>query len=172
MEIYKDIPGYEGFYQASNKGNIKSLGRKVKVSHGGLRIKHERILVQMKHSRYLCVNLSKYGAIKMYLTHQLVAMAFLDHKPDKYNIVVDHIDDNGNNNNVENLQLISHRDNIVKGMSRESGVVGIYFRPNPPRWVSTHQRNNKSKFIGSFLTKEEAIEKRKEYLFNLKNENE
>lgn len=112
-EIYKPIPGYE-FYEVSNLSNIKSVSRIIR----GKFKSEERILKQNKMSTgYLCVALSKDQKRKTHLVHQLVAMAFLSHKPNgnrKGAIVVDHIDNNKLNNRLENLQLLTVTENLRK----------------------------------------------------------
>ncbi len=94
-EIWKDIPGYEGLYQASSFGNIRSLNwRKQNIV---------RNLYLKPHNKgYLQVELSKGGKKKMITVHRLVALAFI---PNPDNLpVINHKDENKNNNNVENLE--------------------------------------------------------------------
>ena len=95
MEIWKNVKGFED-YEVSELGNVKSL-----------KLGKERILKNSIDKKgYYKVNLSNKGKTKTFKVHKLVAMAFLNHKPCGYKIVVDHIDNNPLNNNVENLQLI------------------------------------------------------------------
>ena len=100
MEIYKEIPNYLGLYEVSNYGNVR------RVTDKGF-----RQLTLNNTNKYLRVNLSKNGKVKTYGVHVLVAMAFLNHKPQKHLIIVDHIDNNPLNNRVENLQLITTAEN-------------------------------------------------------------
>ena len=91
-EIWKDIPKFEGYYQVSNFGRIKSLSR--------YQSKKERILTQSKTNHgYLSVCLSVVDK-KRYQTHQLVAICFLNHKPCGLEKVVDHKDNDRINNNL------------------------------------------------------------------------
>jgi hypothetical protein len=70
-EIWKDVPNYDGFYQVSNLGNVKSFYKK-----------NEKILKQgINRYGYKFVSLSKNNKQKTIKTHQLVAMAFLNHTP-------------------------------------------------------------------------------------------
>lgn len=109
MEIWKDIPGYEGFYQASSKGQIKSLSRVVRHNLGGDKIINERILNgYVNKYGYKRVELSKRGHSKQYSEHRLVALAFLGES----DLTVNHIDGNKLNNNIENLEYLSIADNI------------------------------------------------------------
>ena len=77
QEIWKDIPNYEGYYQVSNLGNVKSLAR---FNNLGKRVK-ERVLKNLVTTTkgYLVVRLSKIGLVKTKQIHQLVAEAFLNH---------------------------------------------------------------------------------------------
>ena len=119
QEIFKDIPGYEGCYQVSNLGRVKSLER---TSINCINVKYttqELILRQALQgnkgkAQYFGVGLMKDGKVKSIRVHKLVAIAFLGHKPNGNTIVVDHIDNNPFNNRVDNLQLITHGENMSK----------------------------------------------------------
>ena len=102
-EIFKNIEGFEGFYQVSNLGRVKALERFVKHSKGGLSLLKEKYLIPRKNSRgYLFVVLSKNGKCKNYRVHRLVAEAFI---PNPNNLPeVNHKDENKTNNTVENLE--------------------------------------------------------------------
>lgn len=111
-EIWKDIPNYEGLYQASSLGRIKSLKRIVKHSSGGNKTLSERILIQKinnkgRKSLWLCKN----GATKEYLVSRLIALTFIINPNKKINLVVGHIDNNPCNNRVENLKWITYSEN-------------------------------------------------------------
>jgi len=117
MEKFKDIPGLEKKYQVSNLGNVKSLKRYVKHNSGGLKVVNERILrYVIKNRGYKHVVLMKNGKHKGYYIHQLVAMAFLGHTPNGHKLVVDHINEDKLDNRVENLQLISNKENVIKSI--------------------------------------------------------
>jgi hypothetical protein len=107
MEIWKDIKGYEGLYQVSNYGRIKSFPRK------GTHINTEHILsINKDHKGYLMVTLTKKCKRKTYKVHRLVAEAFISNPNNLPQ--VDHIDDNKENIKVENLQWITNADNMKK----------------------------------------------------------
>ena len=105
MEIWKDIKGYEGLYQVSNYGRVKSCNTA---------IKRERILKPQQSSNgwYRAVCLSKNSKIKQSSIHRLVAEAFIPN-PKNYPLVM-HKDNNGLNNNVSNLQWGTHKMNNIQ----------------------------------------------------------
>ena len=106
MEEWKDIIGYEGIYQISNKGRVKSLNR---IDSRGHKV-NEKILRPGKRNNYLHVRLCKDGKFKDYKIHRLVAQAFL---PNPDNLpVVNHKDENKLNNNVENLEWCTQKYNV------------------------------------------------------------
>ena len=91
-EIWKDIEGYDGLYQISDKGRVKSL-----------KFGKEKILKLQKDTNgYLQVRLSKNGKQKMFQIHRLVALAFISN-PQNYP-QVNHKDENPSNNNLKNLE--------------------------------------------------------------------
>lgn len=108
-EVWKDIVGYEGLYQVSNLGNIKSLERKEK-SGNIIRKRKEKILKQRKAMGYKYVIICKNGIAKTYRTHRLVAETFipnLNNSPQ-----VNHKDGNKLNNCANNLEWCTCKYNI------------------------------------------------------------
>lgn len=102
-EIYKDIEGFEGLYQVSNYGRVKSL-------HYG----KERILRQQVNFGYCCVYLRNQNKErKNCLVHRLVAQAFIDN-PNNYE-EVNHIDEDKMNNHVTNLEWCDRKYNANYG---------------------------------------------------------
>ena len=129
MEVWKDLPSYEGVYQVSSLGNVKSLERKVK-NKDGFRTVRERILKPaVDVYGYYIVSLSVKQNVKKKPVHLLVAKAFLDHKSNgKAEIVVDHINNLKNDNKLSNLQVISHRKNCTKDQKGNySKFIGVSF---------------------------------------------
>ena len=111
QEIWKDIKGYEGLYQVSNMGRIKSLKRKVK-NKNGYRIANEKIIkpVLTDTCKYYAVGLHKNKKRKTLLVHRLVAINFIPN-PNNYT-EVNHKDENKQNNNVNNLEWCNHKYNM------------------------------------------------------------
>ena len=112
-EIWKDIPGYEGYYQASNKGKIKSLLFQNNVCNK--KYPREKIL-KAKKSKDNClrVELWKEGQHKTWLVYRLIAMTFLGIPKDK-KLTINHKDGNRLNNNIDNLEWLSLAENIKHG---------------------------------------------------------
>ncbi len=120
MEMWKDIPGYEGIYQASNLGNIRSAPNKVTANaRYSTRIWKSRIL-RPKCSKScgrgdFRVTLWKGGMRKDHLVARLVAMAWCDgYSP---GMTVNHIDGDYRNNAAANLEWLTLADNIRHGVS-------------------------------------------------------
>jgi hypothetical protein len=110
MEQWKDIKGFEGMYQVSNLGNVKSLKRTAKHWQGGIRIVPERILKLIYKREYAYVDLSINCKRKCVQVHRLVAEAFVENNNNEYYLVM-HMDNNPSNNNYENLRWGNHSTN-------------------------------------------------------------
>jgi hypothetical protein len=123
MEIWKDIPGYEGLYMASNFGNVASLKKGFNV------------LKQGQNQRYKHVSLWRDKKQKCVDVHQIIAITFLNHKPNKQTMVIDHIDNDSHNNRLENLQIIDQRTNSNKEKALPcSGIRGVYWSKLVNKW--------------------------------------
>lgn len=108
-EEWKDIDGYEGRYQASTIGRIKSLERKV-MANRSIRPVEEIILTAfICRNRYMAVNFV-YGGRKQFLVHRLIAITFLT--PIDGKNYVNHKDFNRENNAVSNLEWCTVKENI------------------------------------------------------------
>tara|TARA_R110000803_G_scaffold171512_2_gene234424 strand:- start:18 stop:524 length:507 start_codon:yes stop_codon:yes gene_type:complete len=151
MEIWKDVKNYEGRYQISNFGNVKSLERIVKHSRGGDKVVREKILQPgTDGGGYPQVTLHNSGRVTIKV-HRLVAESFLGHEPNgTHEIVVDHIDNNPLNNNINNLQLISQRENLSKDKKGTSKHTGVHWYKRDKKWVSSIRINGKLKHLGRF----------------------
>ena len=113
-EEWRDVVGYEGLYQVSDQGRVKSLERKVKHWRGGERIQKERILKPATaYNGYLLVPLYAGGKRKKLKVHRLVCQAFHDNPDNKP--CVNHIDENKTNNAANNLEWCTYEENNNHG---------------------------------------------------------
>ena len=110
-EIWKDIQGYEGFYQISNLGNVKSLERVVDKGNGILQHRKERIMNKRESvDGYYIAKLNVNKESTSIAIHILVARHFIDN-PNNYP-EVNHKDCNRKNNQVDNLEWCTHQQNV------------------------------------------------------------
>ena len=154
IEIWKDIPGYEGMYQVSDMGNVKSLGREVlRNDEYPIKIKEKILKPGLSSSGYLIVILCKNNLKKSITTHMLVAMAFLNHKSDGTNkICVDHINNIKTDNRVINLQIITNRENLSKDKKNgTSKYTGVSWSKSRNKWIAEITINGKGKHLGYFI---------------------
>lgn len=111
-EIWRDIKGYEGIYQVSNLGNIKSLERKVPhVNHGKMKtmLVKEKIMKFSITKGYYTVKLCKDNKYSCKRVNRLVAETFIENKENK--LEVNHKDGNKLNNRVDNLEWCTRSEN-------------------------------------------------------------
>jgi len=147
MSIYVDIPSYDGLYKINKNGDVKSLER-VSIQNHKL---NERILKpSVSGNGYLTVVLHKKKTRKTFQVHQLVAIAFLGHKPSGYNVVVDHVNNNPLDNRLENLQLTTARHNSSKNRTGTSIFTGVSWHKRDEIWNASIVINGKKKYLGSF----------------------
>jgi len=157
IEVWKDIPNYEGLYQASNLGNIKSMQRFVRHSCGGQQIVNERILkATKKKTGYLVVDLSKDGMRDNFRVHRLILLSFQRCS----NLPIDHIDGRKDNNNLSNLEYVTARENTFRhfdgNKKTSSKYVGVTWASDRNKWRSSIRINNKLKRLGSFDSETDA----------------
>ena len=108
-EIWKDIAGYEGLYQVSNFGRIKTVPHWQTYSDGDRHFYKERIRVPgVGHTGYLSIRLGSKG--REAGVHRFVAEAFLPRIPGKND--VNHIDGDKSNNMVDNLEWVDRKENM------------------------------------------------------------
>ena len=114
QEEWKDIQGYEGLYQVSNQGRVRSLGMRFIRSNLKPYTRPPRFLkYHASKCGYLCVELCNHGYTKRYVVHRLVALAFI---PNPNNLPeVNHKDEDKTNNCVGNLEWCTHKYNSTYG---------------------------------------------------------
>ena len=116
-EIWKTIKGYEGLYEVSNLGRVRSLDRCVVYANGQVHIHRGKILRPGISNVYMQVHLCKCGDMKQPLVHRLVADAFI---PNPENLPqVNHKDEDPSNNKVRNLEWCTSEYKINYGTRKE-----------------------------------------------------
>ena len=120
IEIWKDIKEYEGLYQVSNLGKVKSIDRVINNHF----YKSQIIKPYDNGIGYYKIKLCKNGKIKHFYLHRLVAQAFLeDYSP---LLEINHINHNKKDNNINNLESVSHLDNMKKAEEFYGGIFNQY----------------------------------------------
>ena len=119
-EVWKDVKGFEGLYRISNYGNVESVTR---FDTLGRRIPSRIMKPQKNKKGYLHVKLTKGRYYKHYLIHRLVADAFIGERPAE--LEVNHIDENKENNRADNLEYVTHSQNIRHGKGIEKRAKAV-----------------------------------------------
>ncbi len=157
QEIWKSILGYEGLYEVSNFGRIKSLPRSW-VAGKGFKMSHAGKILSLSKDKdgYKVVGLHKNKVGKNYKVHRLVVCSFRG-LSDKF--LIDHKDGDKSNNNLDNLRECTHRenqsfDNCKRRRSSKYRGESWHIRKN--KWCAMIGINGKQKHLGTFLLEEHA----------------
>lgn len=157
MEIYKDIPGYKGYYQASNLGNIRSVDRLVDAKNGRSQNRKGKVLrPSTNRCGYKLVTLVVDRVRKTESVHMLVMIAWRGHVPNgKKGLSIDHINELKHDNSIDNLQLLTNRENNVKSQNRgKSKYVGVTYQGK--KWRARITIDGVRKYLGEFLLEADA----------------
>lgn len=154
QEIWKKIKGFE-YYEVSNLGNVKSLDKESEMIwfiDSPKRIKKGKILKKiLKGGAYNVVTFYDNGFFQKYI-HRLVAEAFIGVIPKTH--TVNHIDGNKINNRVDNLEIISYRNNSIHAnlnKNQTSKYVGVYWNKARGKWVAMARASKgEKKYLGGF----------------------
>lgn len=166
-EKFRDVSGYEGLYQVSDQGRVKSLERWVVNGKSKRRVEEKNKNNLLINSGYLTVLLSEAGKNKRFLIHRLMGFTFLKDTY-KEGLVIDHIDNNKLNNNIFNLQWITPRLNASK--DRKNGTskyTGVRLCRSSGKYRSTIKINGKAKHLGMFINEFDARDAYQQSLNNL-----
>jgi len=157
MEIWKDVKDYEGIYKVSSFGRVKSLERKAWNGFGIHTIKERFLKGSIGGNGYLMVSLCKNGIPKKIAIHTVVSVAFLNHIPNGFKLVVNHKDFNKSNNHIDNLEIVTMRENTnQKHIPHSSKYTGVYFDKKRSKWRAHIQINGINKKIGYFVNEYDA----------------
>ncbi len=160
MEQWKAIKDYEGIYEISDQGRVKSLKR-IKIQRDGVHHPiRERIRKQnQERGGYLLVGLTKKCKTKVFVVHLLVWDHFGDRPRNGRIIQVDHKNEVKTDNRIENLQLLTARENCIKYTKTKrsaSKYTGLYWHKKNKKWVARIYINRRIKNLGCFTDEFEA----------------
>jgi len=162
VEEWRDIPNYEGYYQASDFGRVRSLDRTVVFSDGRERFYKGRVIKGSVDKGYRRTTLNLDGVGMNFKLSQLVAMAFLGHEPDGHNLVVDHVNGDRSDDRVENLRIVTHRANLSTCFrsdkdSLSSEYAGVSWHKETSKWGAQIRHNGVIARLGFYDTELEAF---------------
>jgi len=162
-EIWKDVPEYEGLYQVSSFGRVKSLERIAFCPRSIVvrKLKEKFLKPSTSRKGYLIVRLTLSWIERDVQVHQLVAIAFLGHVRNGNTMVVDHIDGNPKNNKLFNLRIVTSRENNSTCFrknkeSYSSKYAGVSWDKFRSKWAADITYNHIRTHLGRFLTEQDA----------------
>ena len=138
-EIWKPVKGYDGLYEVSNLGNVRSVDRYVMHGKGYRLLKGKPMKPQPNSRGYLRTTLYKNGQGKYYFIHRLAANAFI---PNPKNLpCIDHIDRNYLNNSVDNLRWCTQKENMNNPLTRKYASIKIWTKEANEKGLATKRKN-------------------------------
>lgn len=138
-EVWKPVKGYEGLYEVSNLGNVRSVDRHVMNGNRCCLLKGKPRKPYFISTGYLMADLFKNGQGKKYLIHRLVAEAFI---PNPENLpCIDHINTIKTDNRVENLRWCSNKENMNNPLTREHINIKIRSEEVQEKRLATIRKN-------------------------------
>lgn len=159
-EIWKPIPGYEGIYEISSWGNVRSLERWQKIRGNSIRLQPSKLLSINYTGVYPQICLSKNNQKKSFRVHLIVDFVFFDIVD--YDYIINHKDLNKKNNYYKNIERINHRENtshyFKNNFEKTSKFTGVSYDKSKPKrpWVASFRYNKKCVKLGNFESEEEA----------------
>ena len=150
-EIWKPVKGYEGLYEVSSYGRVKNLGKYYQETFNGITktmySSPRMSTLRYDNYGYLRTQLTKDGKCKHFLVHRLVAIAFIP--TDDCSLQINHKDGIKDNNNVENLEWVTPKENVVH--AHKMGLCGLSSRAK-----QVAKLNEEGDIISVFITATEA----------------
>lgn len=166
IEIWKDIKGYEGKYQISNLGNVRSLYDENQIC----KTPRTKMLRLCERNGYCTIVLSMKGKRKSFQVHRLVAETFIPNTKNKP--FINHIDENRKNNNVNNLEWCTQLENVKHSLHKKIGSMVNYVGKSGEKYIRI--KNNKYEvsiyykgkryYVGTYKTLDEAINRRNYFM--------
>ena len=173
MEVWKDIPNYEGHYQVSNLGRVKSCDRKIKHPRGGFKFQKGYLSkLGFDNNGYRIIRIVKDKVGETYRVHRLVMLAFCGDS----NLFVDHINHIKSDNRLENLRYVTPKENShgyhkFKNPNWKEKIKkepkpkfkdlpkNITYRKDTNKYAIRKKSGTEYKSFGSYNTLDEAIKK-------------
>ena len=166
-EVWKDIIGYEGLYQVSDKGRVRSLDKTITQKDGSTRFIKGRIMKTYICKGYLNVDLVNMDGDKCkYKVHRLVAMTFIPNSENKP--CVDHINAVKDDNRADNLRWVTYSENMLNPITRKNNSESHKDREYPkgedaPMYGKKHSQESIQKMVEAHGTKVYCVETDKIY---------
>lgn len=167
IENWKEIPCFEGLYEISDRGRVKSLGRTIRLVVKGQQrnrvLKEKIMLLSSNIHGYPFVILQRDGVAKTFGVHRIVMEVFMG--PDNGN-QVDHINGDKQDNRLENLRYVTKAENLMGFMKPRkncsSKYRGVSWIKNFKKWRAKVTTGKKTITVGHYATEMEAVEARDE----------
>lgn len=159
MEEWRDVKDYEGLYQVSNYGRVKSLERDSMRKTIKVRIKERilKLIIDPPPRDYPYVSLYKNKKMRSMKVHIIMAEVFLGHVPCGYKLVVNHIFFDKSFNVMPYIEIVTQRENAnMKHIKSSSKYTGVSWSSKAKKWVSIIVINGKHKWLGQYTNEYEA----------------
>lgn len=161
IEEWRDVPNYEGYYQVSDFGRVRSLDRTLTDRIGRVKFHEGKVIKGSISNGYKQTTLWGDNTSRGFTFSQLVAMAFLGHKPSGHDLVIDHINGDRLDDRVGNLQIVTHRANLTTCFrsnedSFSSKYTGVCWSISESKWKVSIRFKEASFYLGSFDDELEA----------------
>lgn len=153
-EIWKTIDGYEGYYEVSNLGNVRSMYREIFWNNTTRRQKGRMCNFNKDSKGYIRVGLNKEGKRKYISVHRLVAMSFLN--KDETRNEVNHIDGKKSNNTLGNLEWVTRSENMKHAV--ENKLVTHLLKESERNKKTIYQFDKKGNLLNEFESLANASE--------------